>query len=131
MTNDDATGDADEAARWFVRVDSGSEPNVDAALAGWLAEPGNERALERVELAVALGRRLAADPTSALYAEAARATERAPRRSPRLGWLVWGGALAAALLVAVFIVRDRAPEAPRRSRSRLRATSPSMHRAMP
>jgi TolB-like protein len=115
MNSSDAThgnGGADEAARRFVRADSGGEADADAPLASWLAaRPANERALQRVELAVELGRRLAADPTSALYTEAVRATQRAPRRVHRVGWLVWGGALAAAVAVAVFVVRDRAPEA--------------------
>jgi TolB-like protein len=101
--------DAGEAAARFVRVDSGSEPA--ATLHTWLAaDSTNERALERVELAVELGRRLAADPASALHAEAVRAAQRAPRRVLLAGSLVWGGALAAALLVAVFVVRDRVPE---------------------
>ena len=56
---------ADEAARRFVRVDAG-EAGADAELTAWLAERDeNERALERVELTVALGKRLAADPDSA------------------------------------------------------------------
>lgn len=102
---------ADAAARRFVRADAGSELDADAVLATWLAaRPANERALQRVELAVELGRRLAADPNSGLYTEAGRAAQRAPRRMRSVGWLVWGGALAAALVVAAFVVRDRAPE---------------------
>src|SRR5512134_702260 len=97
---------AGEAADWFVRVDSADEPSSAAALSAWLvAQPANERALERVELAVELGRRLAADPRSALYAEAVRAARSTPRRR----WfrpLAWGGALAAGLLVAVLVVID-------------------------
>jgi TolB-like protein len=107
----DPRGDAEEAARRFVRADSGGDALADAALGSWLAShPDNERALQRVELAVELGRRLAADPASALHTEAARAARQAPRRSRSGQLVVGGGALAAALLVAVFVVRDRAPE---------------------
>jgi len=117
MTRSDATdandGADEAAARRFVRADSGGEPDSDAMLASWIAaRPANERALQRVELAVELGRRLAADPASALYTEAARASQRAPRRVPPVGRLAWGGALAAALLVVVFVVRDRVPQPP-------------------
>jgi len=102
---------AEAAARRFVRADSGGDALADAALASWLAaHPDNERALQRVELAVELGRRLAADPASALHGEAARAARQARRRSRLVDVAAWGGALAAALLVAVFVVRDRAPE---------------------
>jgi TolB-like protein len=102
---------AEAAARKFVRADSGGDALADAALAGGLAaHPDNERALPRVELAVELARRLAAEPSSSLYAEAARAAERAARRFRPANLLAWSGALAAALLIAVFIVRDRAPE---------------------
>ena len=78
----DTDAESDAAAAWFVRVDSGSEPAADAGLADWLAErPANERAMERVELAVELGRRLAADPAHALHAEAARAARHPSRRA--------------------------------------------------
>ena len=91
-----ADAGADEAAKWFVRVDSGREPAADAALAGWLAErPANERAMERVELAVELGRRLAAEPGHALHAEAARAAGRRSHRALLVRTLAWSGALAA------------------------------------
>ena len=100
---------AGEAARRFVRVDAG-EPGADAELAAWLAErPDNEGALERVELAVALGKRLAADPASALYAEAAAAARVAPRRRAVGRALAWGGALAAAVLLAVLVLPDASP----------------------
>jgi TolB-like protein len=100
---------AGEAARRFVRVDSG-ERGAEAELAAWLDDrPENEPALERVELAVALGKRLAADPGSALYAEAAAAARAAPRRRTIGGALAWGGALAAAVLLAVLVVPDSPP----------------------
>jgi TolB-like protein len=95
---------AGEAARRFVRADA-AERGADSELAAWLAErPEHERALERVELAAALGMRLAADPGSALYAEAAAAARVRPR--PRIVGrvLAWGGALAAAVLVAVLLL---------------------------
>ena len=77
----DTDAGADAAAAWFVRVDSGSEPAADAALADWLAErPANERAMERVELAVELGRRLAADPAHALARRSS--ASRAPPVAP-------------------------------------------------
>lgn len=102
---------AGEAARRFVRADSGGR-GADAELREWLEErPENERALERVELGVALGRRLAADAGSALYAEAAAAARVRPHRRVEGGALAWGGALAAAALVAVFLL----PESPPRS----------------
>jgi TolB-like protein len=108
----DSTGNeagAGEAAHRFVSVDAG-EQGADAALASWLAErPEHERALERVDLAAALARELAADPGSALYAEAAAAARLAPRRRIVLRALALGGALAASLLVAVFVVRDGRP----------------------
>src|SRR5215207_9760930 len=88
---------AEAAARRFVRADSGGDAFADAALAGWLAaHPDNERALQRVELAVELGRRLAADPASALHAEAARAARRASRHWRPAPLVAWGGAIAAA-----------------------------------
>lgn len=113
MTRKDATDDdsaADVAARWFVRVDAG-ERGVEAELTSWLEQPENERALTRVELAAALGERLAADPQSALYAEAAEAARVAPPRRTTTRVLAWGGALAAALLVAVLVVPDSVPPA--------------------
>jgi TolB-like protein len=113
MTGTDADTDAaGEAGRWYVRLDTGAAD--EAALSAWLEEkPENERAQERVELAVALGRRLAADPGSALHAAAAEAARAVPRRRALAPSLAWGGALAAALLVVVFVVRDdAAPTAP-------------------
>jgi len=108
----DTDAGADAAAAWFVRVDSGSEPATDAALADWLAErPANERAMERVELAVELGRRLAADPAHALHAEAARAARHPSRRAPLVRTLGWSGALAAGLLVAIWMARSASPPA--------------------
>lgn len=104
MTRDDSAADA---ARHFVGVDSGSDPAAEAELASWLAaHPANERALQRVELSVELGRRLAADPASALHAAAQRAVQARPRRVLRARSLAWGGALAALLLVALYVVRD-------------------------
>src|SRR5262245_66465903 len=109
MTRTDSTGSetgADSAARRFVSVDAG-EQGADVALASWLDErPEHERALERVELVAALARRLAADPASALYAEAAAAARLAPRRRIVVRALALGGALAASLLVAVLVVRN-------------------------
>ncbi|HUQ52536.1 MAG TPA: hypothetical protein VM692_09960 [Gammaproteobacteria bacterium] len=105
----EANDEAAEAARRFVRADSGSEPANDAELASWLAaRPANERAMQRIDLAVELGRRLAAEPSSALHAEAQLAARARPRpyRTPLLRTLAWGGALAALLLVALFVVRD-------------------------
>lgn len=113
MTREDSTdagSAADEAARWYVRVDADGLRD-DADLAAWLDErPGNELAFERVELTAALGKRLAADPSSALYDEAARACLVPRSRSLRRA-LAWGGALAASLLVAIFVVREAAPPA--------------------
>lgn len=119
-----------EAARRFVRADGG-ESGADAELGEWLEErPENERALERVELVVALGRRLAADPGSALYAEAAAAARVRPRRRLAGRALAWGGALAAAVLVTVFLLPDSprgdTPElAPLRAAERAAVDSPS------
>jgi len=97
---------AGEAARRFVRADGG-ESGADAELASWLSErPEHERALEHVELAAALGRRLAADPGSALHAEAAQAARLAPRPRARGRAFVWGAALAASLVTVLFVVRD-------------------------
>lgn len=97
---------AEEAAREFVRLDAGG-PRAAEAHSTWLAaQPENERAFERVELAVALTKRLAAEPGSPLHAAAARAVRRAlHRRTVRRG-LAWAGALAAALLVALLIVPE-------------------------
>jgi TolB-like protein len=114
MTRKDATDAAAApaaAALRFVRADAG-ERGADAELARWLEErPANERALERVELAAALGRRLAADPNSSLYADAARAVRVVPRAPRSRRALAWGGALAASVLVAVFVARTLGPEA--------------------
>ena len=117
MTRKDSTGNeagVGDAAGRFVSVDAG-EQGADVALASWLAErPEHERALERVELAVALGKRLAAEPGSALYLEAAAATRIEPRRLRPSRALAWGGALAAAVLLVVLMLPDSAPrsEAP-------------------
>jgi TolB-like protein len=109
MTRTDSTGNearAGSAADRFVSVDAG-EQGADVALASWLDErPEHERALLRVELAAALARRLAAHPGSALYAEAAQAARLASLRRPWGRALAWGGALAASVLVAIFVVRD-------------------------
>lgn len=99
---------AGEAADRFVRVDAG-EPGAADELSRWLAaRPEHEQALERVELAIVLGKRLAADPSSGLGGAAAHAA-RTARRRPR-AWgraLAWSGALAAAsLLVAIFMIRN-------------------------
>jgi TolB-like protein len=101
----DATG---EAARRFVRVDAGHS-GAEAELASWIAErSSNAPALERIELAVVLGKRLAADPASALHVEAAAAARIEPRRHGARRAVVWGGALAAAVLVAVVVLTDSA-----------------------
>jgi TolB-like protein len=106
----DSTGNeagAGEAAHRFVSVDAG-EQGADVALASWLAErPEHERALERVELASALAKQLAADPGSALYAEAAAAARIRPPQRMVARRLAWGGALAASLLITALVVRDR------------------------
>jgi TolB-like protein len=106
-----ASDAAEQAAGRFVRADSGDSAAGKTELAKWLAaRPGNERAMERVELAVELGRRLAAEPGSALHAEAQLAARPlpGPRRAPLARALAWGSALAALLLVALFITRDEA-----------------------
>jgi TolB-like protein len=101
---------AGEAARRFVSVDAG-EQGADVALASWLAEqPENECVLLRVELAAVLAKRLAGDPSSALYAEAAAAARLQPRPRKMARALVWGGALAAAMLLAVFLVPESPPQ---------------------
>ncbi len=106
-THSDLAGD--EAAGWFVRVDAGADAADEAALARWLAErPQNERALERVELAAVLARRLAADPSSALYGEALFATRPTRRRRVLVRSLGWG-ALAGGLLAAFLLLSDALP----------------------
>lgn len=106
--------DADSAGTWFVRLDADGTPSAVAEAVEWLAEDAaNERAFERVELAVELGRRLAADAASPLHTELARALEdpqRTGRRRVVASPLVWGGAMAAALIVGVFVA-GRAPPA--------------------
>jgi TolB-like protein len=114
MTRKDSTGNdagSGEAAGRFVSVDAGDQ-GADVALASWLAERAeHERALERVELAVALAKRLAAEPGSALYSEAAAAARIGPRRRMLGRALAGGGALAAAVLLAVLMLPDYAPPA--------------------
>jgi TolB-like protein len=106
----EANDGPETAARRFVRADSSAERDADPALAGWLAaHPANERGMERVELAVELGRRLAADPGSPLHAEALRAARPGMRRQSWARALALGAALAAGLAVTVVVVRDRAP----------------------
>jgi TolB-like protein len=113
MTPTDAIGvDAADAARRFVRVDSGGGPDADDELASWLAAgPANERAMERVELAAALGRRLAADPASPLWEQARRAVRPRALRRPAGRALLWGSSLAAALLAA-YVLRGPAAKTP-------------------
>ena len=136
MKRRDSTGSRtgpDEAARRFVRIDAG-EAGADAELTTWLAERDeNERALERVELAVALGRRLAADPDNALHAEATRAAGTVPRRRTAWRELAWGGALAAMLLVVIVVVPDAVSPSrePEPVALQPRSSSPSAHRAIP
>jgi TolB-like protein len=102
----DSDAVAEGAAGRFVRFDAGA-PGAAADLAAWVEErPANERALERVELAVELARRLASDPHGALHAEAANAVRSIERRGIATASLAFGGALAAALVVAVLVVRD-------------------------
>jgi TolB-like protein len=106
----DRGGTAAEAARLFVRAEGG-EPGAAADLASWLDErPEHERALERIDLAMALGKQLAGNPVSALHFEALRAANAAPRRHALWYGLAWGGALAAAAtLAAVLLVPGAAP----------------------
>jgi TolB-like protein len=105
----DAVGTAAEAARLFVRADAG-EQGAAADLASWLGErPEHERALERIDLAMALGKQLAGNPASALHFEAVRAAGAAPRRPALRHGLAWGGALAAAALAAALLVPGAAP----------------------
>lgn len=120
---------AGEAARRFVRADAGNQ-GADVELASWLGErPEHERALERVELAAALGKRLAADPGSALHAEAAAAGRVRPRS--RIRHALASGALAAAVLVAGFLLPDSPPRsdspelAPLRAAERAAVDAPS------
>jgi TolB-like protein len=112
MKRTDSTGNdagAASAAERFGSVDAG-EQGADVALASWLAErPEHEHAFERVELAVALGKRLAADPGSALHAEAAAAARIEPRRRGPGRALAGGGALAAAVLLAFLMLPHSAP----------------------
>jgi TolB-like protein len=108
MKRRDAISDAvaEGAAGRFVSFDAGA-PGAGADLAAWVEErPANERALERVELAVELGRRLASDPHSALRAEAANVVRSIERRRIATASLGFGGAMAAALVVAVLVARD-------------------------
>jgi TolB-like protein len=108
----DKAGTAAEAARLFVRVEAG-EPGAAADLASWLDEgPEHERALERIDLAVALGKRLAGNPVSALHFEALRAANAAPRRHALRYGLAWGSAVAAATLAAVLLVPAPPPAVP-------------------
>lgn len=131
MNRKDSTGNkagAGLAAQRFVSADAG-EPGADAALASWLDErPEHERALERVELASALARQLAADPSSALYGEAALAARLASRRRPWARALAWSGALAAAVLMGVFLLpeslREPAALAPLRAADRVTLDAP-------
>ena len=103
-------------------VDAG-EPGADAELATWLDErPENERALQRVELAVALG-------TAARGRSRERAARRGGAAAGALGradepWgrgLAWSGALAAMLLVAVLLA----------ARCRAAVRAPSSRRCVP
>ena len=137
MTRMDSMGNEagdGSAAHRFVSADAG-EQGADVALASWLDErPEHERALERVELASALTRQLAADPTSALYAEAAHAARLASRRRPWGRALAWSGALAAAALGAVFLLPESPPQpaalAPLRAAERVTVDAPSDSVAM-
>jgi TolB-like protein len=104
-----AAGTGAEAARLFVRADAG-EPGAAVDLASWLDErPEHERALERIDLAMALGKHLAGNPVSAVHFEALRAANAAPRRRALRHGLAWAGALAAASLVVVSLVPGTAP----------------------
>ncbi len=103
-----APGDPVDAAGWRVALDAAPD---DAALAArfgaWLdASPAHERATERVELAIELGRHLATDP------EIMAASARPPRRR----WTTLGLAAAAALAVAIATAIAIAPLATRLGR---------------
>ena len=131
MSRKDSTGNeagGGLAAHRFVSADAG-EQGADVALASWLDErPEHERALERVELASALARQLAADPSSALYAEAALAARRVSQRRPWSRALAWGGAFAAAALVVVSLLPESPPRpavlAPLRAADRVTVDAP-------
>jgi TolB-like protein len=105
----DADGTAAEAARLFVRADARA-PGAAADVASWLDErPEHERALERIDLALALGRELAHNPVSALHFEALRAANAAPRRHALRHGLAWGSAVAAAALAVWLLVPGTSP----------------------
>ncbi len=88
-----ATGDPVDAAGWRVALDAAPhDAALSARFGAWLdASPAHERAIERVELAIELGRQLAVDPEIAAAAA----------RSPHRRWTAVGLAAAAALLLAV------------------------------
>ncbi len=110
----DANDQAEEAARRFVRADSGCDADEDVDLGRWLAErPVNERAMERVELAAELGRRLAADSASPLHVAMLQAAHPTLRRRPLPGALAWAGSVAAGLvMVAIWVARSPLPAIP-------------------
>jgi len=128
--------DSSDAVRRFVRVDAG-EHGAGREIAAWLDEqPENERALERVELAAALVRRLATEPGSALHAEAAAAARLQPHPRTMARSLVWGGAVAAAVLMAALLLPEspsppsRTDLAPLRAADRVTVDAPSDSVAM-
>ena len=107
MTAKDATTRARPArrARRFVRVDAGERgADADARELARRSSPRTSAPSSASSSPSRSARRLAADP-------AARCTPRPRRPRARAApapWraFAWGGALAAALLVAVFVVRD-------------------------
>jgi TolB-like protein len=84
-----------DAAGWFVALDAAPrDAKLEARYAAWLAaSPAHERAVQRIEIALEVTRRLAADP--GLTAEISRRDRRAARL--RIGGLAAGVALAAAM----------------------------------
>ena len=82
------TGDPVDAAGWRVALDAAPhDAALGARFGAWLdLSPAHERAMERVELAIELGRRLAMDPDITAVAA----------RPPRRRWAMLG--LAAAVI---------------------------------
>jgi len=103
---------AGAAAAWFARL-QGEDATGDDWLAfeGWLAKPAHAVAYERLEAlwvdldADAPAIRAALD-APAVAPRRVRPQRRAARRPTRRGWLAAGGALAASLVVGVFVATN-------------------------
>jgi TolB-like protein len=93
----------DDAAEWFVALDATpGHAELESRYSAWLAaSPEHERAAERVELAIVLGRHLAVDPE--LAAGLPGAADARHRSLPSLGRIALAAAVVALAIASAWL----------------------------